>query len=476
MLYKPKQNTKITFIPVVIFAATVSISSNSIAEPLKDEYPLVLADSKVDDALKTLKVIPTAAETERWAIHGQSTYVAQQKNNFASPYYGSNSLLNKTQGGGSASYTFSATAFLGARLWDGAEVYYNPEMFQGTPFNGELVGLGGFQNGELQKGSFTKPVYYMARAFFRQSFNLGGETQYIESGANQLAGKVNQNRLVLSYGKFATLDFFDQNTYSHDTRTQFQNFSLFSMGAYSYAADTKGFTYGAVGEWYQNSWIFKAARLALPTVPNTQTLDFSLSRDYADQIEITHQHEISGNPGALRVLYYKQFAYMGNYQNTILQAQQIPDVTSVRKNAQRTWGYGLNLEQGINKDLGVFARWSWNPGNVETQTVDISRSLSGGIALKGSNWSRPQDTVGLGFALNGLASSQIKYLQKGGMSPFIGDGALSYKNEEILECYYSAKIYKELYLTIDYQRIANPAYNSSRGPVNVLGVRAHFEL
>jgi hypothetical protein len=133
-------------------------------------------------------------------------------------------------GGGDKSYTLSATAFLGTRLWKGAEIYWNPEMFEGAPFNKQLIGLGGFQNGELQKGSYAPLVYYTARAFIRQNINLDGETEQIISGPNQLAGLIHSNRLVLSYGKFATLDFFDHNLYSHDPRTQFQNFAIFSMG------------------------------------------------------------------------------------------------------------------------------------------------------------------------------------------------------------------------------------------------------
>jgi high affinity Mn2+ porin len=442
------------------------------------DFPRVLAESSVSDYPKILSS-DSFQDTENWSVHGQATYVTQQKNNFTSPYYGPNSLLNKNEGGGANSFTFSSTAFFVARLWHGGEFYYNPEMFEGKPFTGQLVGLGGFQNGELQKGSFANPVYYTARAFFRQTIGLGGETQNIESSANLLAGRIDQNRLVLSLGKFATLDFFDQNSYSHDPRTQFQNFSLFSMGAYSYAADTKGYTYGAVAEWYQNDWIVKTARLALPTIPNTQTLDLTLKDDYIDQIELTHQHEFLGQPGAVRALYYKQHAFMGNYGQANALAQlsnSIADITSVRQSAQRTWGYGLNLEQAVSEDIGLFARWSWNPGNYETQTVDISRSLSGGVSIKGTNWSRPSDTVGLGFALNGLAQSQITYLQQGGISPFIGDGKLNYKKEQIFESYYSAKIYKDLVLTVDFQRIANPAYNASRGPVNILGIRAHIEI
>jgi high affinity Mn2+ porin len=439
----------------------------------------VHSESPISDTPKVDGAFDVEEDTEQWSIHGQSTYIAQQKNNFNSPYYGQNSLLNKSEGGGAKSYTLSATAFLGARLWEGAEVYWNPEMFEGTPFNGQLLGLGGFQNGELQKGAYAPPIYYTARAFIRQTFGLGGGKEHIEGGPNQLAGHLDKNRIVVTYGKFATLDFFDQNSYSHDPRTQFLNFALFSMGAYGYAADSKGYTYGVVAEWYQDDWILKAARLAMPTIPNTAQLDYSMSQDYGNQIELTHEHELWGKPGAVRALYYQQHAYMGSYQNAINQAQQTnstPNVTGVRKAAQNSWGYGFNIEQAINDDVGIFGRWSWNPGTTEAQTVDISRSLSAGVSIKGSSWSRPKDTVGIGYAVNGISSSQITYLQQGGMAAFIGDGALSYKKEQILETFYSAKVYKELFISADYQRIANPAYNSARGPVNFFGLRAHIEM
>ena len=467
------------FCTLISALCLVGLSLPVYAESPVSDTPIVLAESPVSDSPKVDSAVSVDGDTEQWSIHGQSTYIVQQKNNFNSPYYGQNSLLNKSEGGGGKSYTLSATAFLGARLWEGAEVYWNPEMFEGTPFNGQLLGLGGFQNGELQKGAYAPPIYYTARAFIRQTFGLGGGKEHIEGGPNQLAGNLDKNRVVVTYGKFATLDFFDQNSYSHDPRTQFQNFALFSMGAYGYAADSKGYTYGVVAEWYQDDWILKAARLAMPTIPNTAQLDYSMSQDYGNQIELTHEHELWGKPGAVRALYYQQHAYMGNYQNAINQAQQTnstPDVTGVRKAAQSSWGYGFNIEQAINDDVGIFGRWSWNPGTTEAQTVDISRSLSGGVSIKGSIWSRPKDTVGIGYAANGISSSQISYLQQGGMAAFIGDGALSYKKEQILETFYSAKVYKELFISADYQRIANPAYNSARGPVNFFGLRAHIEM
>ncbi len=470
---------RIRFIALSSTLCLVGLSLPVYAESPVSYMPIILAESPVSDSPKVVSEFGVEGEAEQWSIHEQATYIVQQKNNFNSPYYAQNSLINKSESGAGKSYTLSATAFLGARLWEGAEIYLNPEMFEGTPFNGQLVGLGGFQNGELQKGSYAPPIYYIARAFIRQTFGLGGGKEHVEGGPNQLAGNMDKNRLVVTYGKFATLDFFDQNSYSHDPRTQFQNFALFSMGAYGYAADSKGYTYGVVTEWYQGDWILKAARLAMPTIPNTAQLDYSLTKDYGNQIELTREHQLWGEHGAVRVLSYQQHAFMGNYQNAINQGQQTnnnPNVMTVRQAAQSSWGYGLNIEQGINDDIGIFGRWSWNPGKTETQTVDISRSLSGGLSIKGSSWSRPSDAVGIGYAVNGISSSQITYLQQGGMAPFIGDGALSYKKEQIVETFYSAKVYKDFFISVNYQHIANPAYNSARGPVNFFGLRAHLEI
>ncbi len=422
---------------------------------------------------------------EVWSLHAQSTYIEQRKNNFYSPYSsaasqaGNTSLLNRTGGDNNRSFTLSTTAFLGARLWSGAEGYYNPELFEGVPFSGALVGLGGFQNGELQKGSFVPAVTYNARAFIRQTFGLGGGEEYIPKGTvNQLAGTVDKNRLVLSWGKVGSLDFFDINEYSHDPRVHFMNFSVFSMGAYGYAADSKGFTYGLVAEWYQDDWIIKGGRLAAPTSPNILNIDYTLTKDYVDQVEVTHKHKLSNQPGALRAVAFVQHAYMSTYQDAIVFAQQnggAPSIFNTRK-MNTMFGYGFNAEQAINTDVGVFARWSWNNDQTETNTLDVGRSLALGTTIKGTRWQRSDDTYGVSAALNAVSNAEVRYLQLGGQTMFIGDGQLQYKPEQILETYYSAKVAKELFLSADFQKITNPAYNSARGPVNVISMRLHYEL
>lgn len=433
----------------------------------------VLAESPIaTDLLASDAAEGDMQPEERFSIHGQTTFIWQQKNNFHSPYFGTNSLLNRSEGGKVKSYTWSATGFFGMRLWEGGEAYYNPEVFEGTPFNGVLVGLGAFQNGELQKGAFAAPTVYNARAFFRQTFGLGGGRVRLEDAPNQVGIEVDKNRVTLTYGRVASLDFFDQNTYSHDPRTQFLNFALWSSGAYGYAADAKGYTYGMVGEWFQDDFVLRAARLATTTVPGENQLDWSLTQNYVDQVELTHFHIFHDHPGAIRGLIYRQYANMGNFNNAMAQNTSITNVRSLT----RSWGYVINAEQALSDEVGLFARWSWNPGQTETLTLEMSRSLAGGVSIKGGAWSRPNDTIGVGAAVNGISSAESAYLSSGKYTVFIGDGQLNYRTERVAEAFYGAQISKLLAATLDYQRIANPAYNADRGPINFFGFRLHAEL
>ena len=468
------------FFSLVSSLCLVGLSLPVYAESPVSDTPIVLAESPVSSAPTIDSPVALESASEQWSVHGQATYINQFKNNFNSPYYGSKSLLNKSDGDISKSYTFSATAFLGTRLWEGAEAYINPEMFEGIPFSG-LSGLGGFSNGELQKGTAIPPIYYMARMFLRQTFGFGGGQEHIEGVANQLAGNVDKRRLVVTYGTFSALDFFDANAYSHDPRTQFLNWSLMASGAYDYAANSRGYTYGFVGEYYHDEeWVMRLARLAMPKSPNSLALDYDLTQQYGNTAEITHLHTINGQAGKARVLVFQNRGIMSTYNNAMNFGQQsntTPDILSTRYGYQTKWGYALNGEQAITENIGAFGRWSWNNGQTETQAfTDISNSLSGGLSIKGAGWGRPQDTIGIGAALNGILSQQISYLQKGGVTMFIGDGRLNYKKEQIFETFYSWNVYKSLSLSADYQRIANPGYNTDRGPVNFYGLRAHIEM
>jgi hypothetical protein len=82
---------------------------------------------------------------------------------------------------------------------------------------------------------------------------------------------------------------------------------------------------------------------------------------------------------------------------------------------------------------------------------------------------------------NTLSADRRGFLAAGGMSYFIGDAAsatqtLCYKPEQILEAFYSFQMTRGTWLTTDYQRIQNPAYNADRGAVNVYALRFHAEF
>ncbi|AMP08461.1 carbohydrate-selective porin, OprB family protein [Collimonas arenae] len=413
-------------------------------------------------------------EEESWGIKGQATYIWQKKPSFDAAYSGPNSLGIQAEKG----YSFSGTLFFGARLWHGAEFYFDPEVVQAVPMS-NLTGLGGMVNSEQQKSSGPNPTFYRARLFLRQTWGLGGEREAVESAQNQLAGMVDKRRLVLTVGNVSILDIFDNNAYAHDGRTQFMNWALSTYGAYDYAGDTRGYTWGAAAEYYYDDWVLRAGRFMVPLESNGQRLDTRITKFHADQIELEHDHTISGQPGKIRVLAFRNKEFMGSFSDALAYAAAqggTPDVAQVRK-ASVKQGYGINLEQSLSSDLGFFTRASWNDGKTETFSfTEIERSVSTGLALKGSSWHRDNDTVGVSFIQNGLSKAHQDYLAAGGLGVFIGDGRLNYQPERILEAYYNFSLRKGISLTADLQRICNPAYNADRGPVLIGSLRLHAEF
>ena len=414
-------------------------------------------------------------EPESWNARFQATYVWQGKRPFSAAYSGRNSLTVDDED----SYSFTATAALGFRPWKGGQLYVNPEAAQGVPLSG-LTGLGGFTNGEIARTAGPTLKLYRARLFLRQTWGMGGEQQVVESDANQLAGVVDQRRWVLTAGNLSVIDIFDDNAYNHDPRTQFLNWSLFTHGAYDFAADARGYSWGVALEWYRDAWAVRAGRFIQPRQPNQQQLDRDIFQHYGDQIELEHAHAIGDQPGKLRVLLFRNRAKMSRFQDALDLAAQTggtPDINAVRTGEQSKHGFGLNVEQAVSSDIGLFARASWADGRTETYAfTEIDRSLSGGVLIKGSAWKRGQDNVGIAVARNGLSQVRRNYLAAGGFGFFIGDGRLNYRPEAILEVFYNARLAKAAWVTLDWQHILNPAYNADRGPVDVASVRLHTEF
>ena len=403
----------------------------------------------------------------------QATYVWQRKYPFDAAYSGPHSLSPDRE----KSYSFTATAALGTRTWRGGELYFDPEVAQGVPLSA-LTGLGGFTNGEIARTSGPNPTFYRARLFARQTWGFGGGSEKVESDANQLAGSVDRNRLVLTAGNLSVLDIFDDNALSHDPRTQFLNWSLMTHGAYDFAADARGYSWGLALEYFHDAWTLRAGRFVQPKEPNQLALDPKIFKHYGDQIELEHAYALGERPGKLRFLVFRNVAKMSRYQDALdlaVQTGGTPDINAVRTDDQAKRGIGFNFEQEISPSIGLFGRASRADGETETYAfTEIDQSLSGGVSLKGGTFGRPRDTLGIAFVRNSLSTEHRDYLAAGGLGFFLGDGALRYGPESILEAYYSLNVARDAWFSADFQRISNPGYNADRGPANVVSARLHY--
>ena len=420
-------------------------------------------------------------EQEEWRqARYQSTYNTQRHPGFAQVGSGTNSLTADAD----RMFTFSLTGHWGLRLASGAELYMNAELAAGDPFARNLVGLGGFTNGEITRAGSSHPKPYLQRLFWRQTWDQGGEREWLASDFNQMARWVDKNRFVLTAGNFSTLDVFDDNAYAKDPRTQFMNWGHWTYAAFDYAADARGFGWGVAAEWYRDDWVFRLGRMTGPRKPNELQVDWDLLRHYGDQFEVEHAHTLGGQPGKLRALAWRNRAVTASFNEATAYLQNNPGTDpqtffQVRNGAKTKYGLGLNLEQALSADVGVFMRTMKADGRTETYAfTEVDSSVSAGTLVNGRLWGRAQDNVGLAVMENRISRDRRGFLQAGGMSYFIGDGPgnFSYRPERGLEAFYSVGLGKGLWATGDWQRIHNPAYNSLRGPVNVYALRLHAQF
>jgi high affinity Mn2+ porin len=415
---------------------------------------------------------PEALDLSRFAFHAQTTFLGQYAFPFRSPYRGQNSL-SPNHGRETADVTFYA----GARLWQGAEFWINPEIDQGFGLSGTR-GVAGFPSGEAYKVGESVPYTRLPRMFVRQTIDLGGETQRVESGINQFAGSQTADRIVITVGKFSVVDIFDTNKYAHDPRTDFMNWALVDTGTFDYAADAWGYTYGAAAEWYRGAWTLRVGAFDMSAVPNSGRLDPSF-KQFQSIVELEHRHQIAGQPGKIAVTGFLTRGRMGRFDDAIRLSElsgEPADTALVRRYTSRS-GVSLNLEQQISPDLGVFARAGIASAGVEPyEFSDIDRTLAAGLSLGGKQWGRPDDTIGIAGVVNGISGAHKAYFNAGGLGILAGDGQLPNPGpEKIAEIYYSFPI-ANWRATLDYQFIANPAYNRDRGPVSVIGTRLRAQF
>jgi high affinity Mn2+ porin len=429
-----------------------------------------LGETSIDHDIFTKSI--SALELDRFAFHGQATFIEQYAAPFRSPYIGPQSL-SPNQGRESLDFMY----FIGIKLWKGAEFWINPEFNQGFGLS-NTKGIAGFPSGASFKVGSAVPYARIQRFFLRQTIDLGGKTEKVEADQNQFAGSNTADRLVITVGKFSISDVFDQNKYAQNPRKDFMNWALIDAGSYDYAADAWGYTYGAAAEWYQGPWTVRGGVFDISTVPNGTDLDTTFKQFQLDG-ELERRYKLGDRAGKIAVTGFLTRARLGTYQDAIALAQVTgapADIAAVRQYRSRS-GLSMNLEQEVIDDLGVFARAGFASGNVEPDSyTDIDRTVAAGLSLTGKRWGRPDDTFGFAAIANAITPVHAEFLNKGGLGILIGDGQLPHPGlEQIIETYYQFPLYAWKVM-FDYQFVANPAYNRDRGPVSIGAIRLHSEF
>jgi high affinity Mn2+ porin len=403
--------------------------------------------------------------------------IAQGHGNFHALYSGTNSLSNQAD----AAVTSVEDFFSGFRVTRDFDLLFDVEDVRGSGLS-NVLGLAGFTDLDAQKTptAGNQPHTYMSRFLFHYVLDLGGDPTPNVPSFLELGRSLPSRRIELYFGKFSLADFFDQNDYAGSDHSQFLNWTTDQNGAWDYAANTPGYTYGAYLEFDDRAWSLRYAEALMSRVPNGLYLSLHLSDTRSENAEVDWSYSPQ-MPGTVRLLGYVDEAPMGSFAAALAAWREnltpAPDTAAVRRPGRHEYGFGWNWQQGLPRGFGLFARAGWNNGTYESyEYTEVNNTVEAGIQIPGELWGRRNDHAGFALASNGISRLHREYLAAGGLGFQLGDGGLTYGRERILEGHYNWKLPLGLSTAPDVQFIANPGYNRVRGPVTVFSLRLNWNL
>jgi len=433
-------------------------------------------DENTDSTAEVETMVPHLADTRFW-ISGQANFIFQANPPFDARYTGPHSLNPNFD----HALSRLVTVYTGVRLNDATELLFDLEEAGGSALSTGL-GLAGFTNLDIVRNPLLTKAPYPARAMIHKVFALSKDKVENEPNALSLFSELPRRRLELRFGKFSMVDFFDQNSAGSDTHFQFMNWTVDNNGAYDYAADTRGYTVGLTADYEDRNWGFRFAEALMPKVANGIDLVWRPWQVHAENWEYELRHGvIPKKPGVVRVLAFSNSANMGIYRQAIAQFEEhlvpSPEITNHPWHITRKYGFGLNLEQQLGKGFTAFGRFGWNNGKTESFAyTEVDQTFEGGLGANGALWHRRQDRAGIALVSNAICKDHQMYLADGGLGFLLGDGALNYGRESIVESYYTFHVWRGIYVAPDLQHFNNPGYNRDRGPVLVGSLRLHLEF
>jgi high affinity Mn2+ porin len=415
--------------------------------------------------------------TDRIWLSGQVNVIFQTHDAFPADYSGDHSFRSTSERATSALLTL----FTGLRLTDRTDAIFDVESAGGRGLS-DALGLAGFTDLDVVRNPDLGAAPYVARVMLHHIIALGAARAAAEPSPLALARTLPTRRIELRIGKFGTADFFDVNTVGSDSHLQFMNWTVDNNGAYDYAADTRGYTWGGIVEYRDERWAIRFGEMLMPKVANGLELDWNIGRAHAENIEIEWRGPaIEQRSGVVRVLSYVNHANMGDYRAAVARVaagvDAVPTIENTRQQGRIKYGFAVNAEQPVTPALRVFGRWGWNEPHFESYAyTEVNDSAQVGADYAGARWRRDADKIGGAFVTNGISADHQRYLAFGGSGFLLGDGGLTYGREQIVEAYYTVHFWRGLFASADLQHIANPGYNQDRGPVLVVGARLHLDF
>jgi high affinity Mn2+ porin len=416
--------------------------------------------------------------SSRFWLSGQSNFIFQAHEPFHALYSGTNSFHDH----GETALSRVLDLYTGVRISSNSALVFNLEETGGDGLSNAL-GIAGFTNLDVVRNPQLSKAPYVARLFWDQIIPLSSKR--IDNpiqGPFSIFKTVPERRLEIRFGKLSLVDFFDLNSYGTDSHFQFMNWTVDNNGAYDYAANTRGYTDAAMFEYHDLRWAIRFAEALMPKVANGDYLDADLARARSENVEFEWDGSLlHGKQGAIRLLSYVNHANMGLYSQAVANyldgATPTPEITFHPLQTTIKYGFGGNFEQGLTSWLGVFGRWGWNEGQHESFAyTEVDATVLFGLGASGSRWHRKWDRAGIAYVSNGISRDHQQYLALGGLGFLLGDGALNYGREDIIESYYTLHAWRGLYTSFDMQYIDHPGYNKDRGPVFVPSIRLNVQF
>src|ERR1700693_539901 len=442
----------------------------------KNETPPATADdaaNKPRNATATTdpeSMLPHSKDTRFW-LSGQINFIFQTHPDFHADYSGPNSLSPHYEKATSRVMTL----YTSVPLNHSTEILVDIEEAGGQALSTGL-GLAGNTDLDIVRNPSLSKAPYLGRAMIHKVFALSKDRGENQRTFLSLFDELPRRRLEIRFGKLSMPDFFDLNSVGTDTHFQFSNWSVDN------AADTRGYTVGIVADYEDRNWGFRFAEALMPKVANGIDLVWRPWQVHAENWEYELRHGvIPRKSGVVRLLAYTNYANMGIYRDAVAQFNEglvkVPDITNHPWHITRKYGFGVNLEQNLTRNVTAFARWGWDNGRTESFAyAEIDSTFDDGIGVNGAQWHRRQDRAGIAFVSNGIKKDHQIYLADGGNGFLLCDGKLNYGRENIVESYYTAHVWRGIYIAPGVQYIVNPGYNRDRGPVVVPSLRTHVEF